>query len=284
MVKPPMLPDIPLLSSLTEADRKTLWEGMAETRYDRAQYISKEGDPTECVYVLVSGTVKCVKLSAEGKEAVLKVLSPGDLFCCEAAAFDGTPHPGYAQPMGPVTVLKIPKQTYFKLLREHPEAALKIIKCLGYRLNEAQETCQGLRPGTITRSLAVFNGGVFKYHPFLGGKPLEAKPGERVRVYLVNAGPNNFSAFPPIGEIWENAWASGNPANRLTGVQMVVVGPGDAYTVDVVVQHEGAYPLVTHSLTDALRGAIAVLVVKKDVQALPLMPYVEPGPMEPKQP
>ncbi|HET8760461.1 MAG TPA: multicopper oxidase domain-containing protein, partial [Nitrospiria bacterium] len=46
---------------------------------------------------------------------------------------------------------------------------------------------------------AVFNGGVFKYHPFLGGKPLEAKPGERVRVYIVNAGPNNFSAFHPIG-------------------------------------------------------------------------------------
>jgi len=131
---------------------------------------------------------------------------------------------------------------------------------------------------------AVFNGGVFKYHPFLDGKPLEAKPGERVRVYLVNAGPNSFSAFHPIGEIWENAWASGNPANRLTGVQTVVVGPGDAYAVDVVVQHEGAYPLVTHSMTDALRGAIAVLVVKKDAQTLPLMPYVEPGPMEPKQP
>lgn len=62
------------------------------------------------------------------------------------------------------------------------------------------------------------------------------------------------------------------------------VKPGGAYTVDVVVQHEGAYPLVTHSLTDALRGAIAVLVVKKDAQTLPLMPYVEPGPREPKQP
>lgn len=129
---------------------------------------------------------------------------------------------------------------------------------------------------------AVFNGGVFKYHPFLGGRPLEAKPGERVRVHIVNAGPNNFSAFHPIGEIWDNAWASGNPANRLTGVQTVVVGPGDAYTVDVVVEREGAYPLVTHSLTDALRGAIAVLVVKKDAQTLPLMPHVAPGPIDTK--
>jgi len=124
---------------------------------------------------------------------------------------------------------------------------------------------------------AMFNGGVFRYHPFLEGKPLEAKPGERVRIYFVNAGPNNFSSFHPIGEMWDNAWASGNPANKLTGVQTVVVGPGDAYTVDVVVDNEGGYPLVTHSLTDALRGAIAVLLVKKDAQKLPLMPFVEPA-------
>lgn len=154
MVKPPMLPDIPMLSSLTEADRKTLREGMAETRYDKGQYIFKEGDPAECFHVLVSGTVKCVKSSAEGKEAVLKVLLPGDLFCCEAAVFDGTPHPGCAQPMGPVTVLKIPKQTYFKLLREHPEAALEIIKYLGHRLNEAQETAKAFALEGADRRIA----------------------------------------------------------------------------------------------------------------------------------
>jgi len=45
----------------------------------------------------------------------------------------------------------------------------------------------------------------------------------------------------------------------------------------VVVDNEGGYPLVTHSLTDALRGAIAVLLVKKDAQTLPLMPFVEPA-------
>jgi len=38
-----------------------------------------------------------------------------------------------------------------------------------------------------------------------------------------------------------------------------VVGPGSAATFDVVVESPGAYPLVTHSLTGALRGAIAVL-------------------------
>jgi nitrite reductase (NO-forming) len=119
----------------------------------------------------------------------------------------------------------------------------------------------------------IFNGGVFKYHPFVtGGKALEAKPGERVRIYFVNAGPNEFSAFHPIGEIWDQVYESGNPTNRLNGVQTHVVGPGSAATFDLVVESAGAYPLVTHSLTGALRGAIAVLVVSPEAKSAPLMP------------
>ncbi|HKC92894.1 MAG TPA: multicopper oxidase domain-containing protein [Nitrospira sp.] len=121
----------------------------------------------------------------------------------------------------------------------------------------------------------MFNGGIFKYHPFVtGGGKLDAKPGERVRIYFVNAGPNEFSAFHPIGEIWDNVYESGNPANKLTGVQTYVVGPGSAATFDVVVESAGAYPLVTHSLTGALRGAIAVLLASPDAKPQPLMPMV----------
>jgi len=142
MYKRAPLREIPILSFLKDRDMKSLTAGMTEVHYKKGEYIFKEGDPTEYFHVLTSGTVKCVKSSPGGKEAVLKVLAPGDLFCCEAAVFDGKPHPGCALPMGPVTVLKIRKQAYFKLLRESPEAALEIIKYLGNRLNEAQETAK----------------------------------------------------------------------------------------------------------------------------------------------
>ena len=126
----------------------------------------------------------------------------------------------------------------------------------------------------------VFNGGVFKYHPFVtGGSALEAKPGERVRVYFVNAGPNEFSSFHPIGEIWDAVYESGNPANKQVGVQTYVVGPGSAATFDLVAESPGAYPMVTHSLTAALQGAIAVLVVSDKAKPAPLMPHT---PWEPK--
>ena len=91
---------------------------------------------------------------------------------------------------------------------------------------------------------------------------------------FVNVGPNEFSSFHPIGEIWDNVYESGNPANNLKGVQTYVVGPGSAATFDVVVESAGAYPLVTHSLTGALRGAIAVLLAGPDAKPAPLMPMV----------
>jgi nitrite reductase (NO-forming) len=127
----------------------------------------------------------------------------------------------------------------------------------------------------------VFNGGVFRYDPVhgkSGGDFLEAKPGERVRIYFVNAGPNNFSAVHPIAELWEDVWESGNPANHLRGVQTVMVPPAGAATMDILLDKgEGVIPIVTHSLTDALRGAIAILKVHKEAKTLPLMPFMVTG-------
>jgi nitrite reductase (NO-forming) len=124
----------------------------------------------------------------------------------------------------------------------------------------------------------IFNGGVFKYHPFFpGSEPLEVKVGERVRIYFVNAGPNEFSSLHPIAEIWDNVYESGNPANKFTGVQTYVVGPGSAATFDLIVDEPGAYPVVTHSLTSALRGAIAVVIANKNPKKydslMPLTPW-----------
>ena len=111
----------------------------------------------------------------------------------------------------------------------------------------------------------IFNGGIFKYHPFFpGGEPLEVKVGDRVRIYFVNAGPNEFSALHPIAEIWDNVYESGNPANNFKGLQTYVVGPGSAATFDMIVDNAGAYPVVTHSLTGALRGAIAVVIANQN--------------------
>lgn len=113
----------------------------------------------------------------------------------------------------------------------------------------------------------MFNGGIFKYDPVHDSnatKWLQAKPGERVRIYFVNAGPNEFSSFHPIAGIWDRVYQSGNPKNVHFGLQSFVVGPGDGATFDLISPKAGANAIVTHSLRGALSGAIAVIIFSDD--------------------
>ena len=112
-------------------------------------------------------------------------------------------------------------------------------------------------------SHVAFNGIPFKYDPVHDAnatQTLEAKPGERVRIYMVNAGVNEVSGFHPIAGIWDKVYPSGNPKNVLTGMQNYTVAPGDAATFDIISPVEGANALVDHSMHRALTGAIAVLM------------------------
>lgn len=108
----------------------------------------------------------------------------------------------------------------------------------------------------------VFNGRANRYVD----EPLEARPGERIRLYVVNAGPNHFSAFHVIGGIFDQVYESGNPKNVLHGVQTHTIAPGGAAILDLVVPVEGLYPIVTHSLSDALTGALGLINVSNTVQ------------------
>ena len=104
-----LLRPIPLLDILGEPARRKFLEELTEAHYGKGQYIFRQGEPADYFHIVTRGSVKCVKSSPEGRECTLKVLMPGDLFCCEAAVFDGSPHPGTAQPMGEVSVLRLSK-------------------------------------------------------------------------------------------------------------------------------------------------------------------------------
>jgi CRP/FNR family transcriptional regulator, cyclic AMP receptor protein len=150
-----LLDHIPLLNILSRQDRRRILLELSETRYGKGDFIFREGDPAEYFHIVKEGTVKCVKSTPDGKECTLKMLMPGDLFCCDAAAFNGACHPGSAQPMGDVSILRMPKKAYFSMLRRSPDAALEIIKYLGNRLHEAQEKTKILALDRADQRLAA---------------------------------------------------------------------------------------------------------------------------------
>jgi nitrite reductase (NO-forming) len=104
----------------------------------------------------------------------------------------------------------------------------------------------------------VFNGMANQY---TGDNALMADPRQRIRLWVVNAGPNDFSAFHVVGAILDKVYPDGNPANVLSGMQTYTVPPGGGAMVELTIPNEGWYPVVTHSFTDASKGAMAMIKV-----------------------
>lgn len=103
----------------------------------------------------------------------------------------------------------------------------------------------------------VFNGYANQYKT----SPIVAKAGERIRIFVLNAGPTLFSAFHVIGAIFSDTYADGNPANHMVGNQTVIVPPGGAMMVELTIPQAGLYPFVTHSFADVGKGALGILKV-----------------------
>lgn len=112
---------------------------------------------------------------------------------------------------------------------------------------------------------ALINGKVFHYDPVHDSNAsltLEAEPGERVRLFFVNAMINDAAAFHPIAGIWERVWDNGNPKNVRYGMQTVEVPPAHGMVFDLIppADRPTNNALVDHRMKHALSGAISVLM------------------------
>ncbi len=116
---------------------------------------------------------------------------------------------------------------------------------------------------------SLINGVMFHYDPVHdpdASLVLEAKPGERVRFYFVNANINMPVALHPIAGIWDRVYINGNPENVLYDVQTYNVAVAEASTFDLVspADRPTNNAIVDHTMSAAMRGAITVLMNKPD--------------------
>jgi len=116
---------------------------------------------------------------------------------------------------------------------------------------------------------SLINGKKFHYDPIHDGnatKALMAKPGERVRIFFVNANINMPVSFHATAGIWDRIYVNGNPRNILYGVQTYGVPVGGASTFDLVspANRDTNNALLDHTMGAAQRGAITLLVNTPD--------------------
>lgn len=107
----------------------------------------------------------------------------------------------------------------------------------------------------------VFNGRANQY----AEAPLKVDVGDRVRLFVVNAGPSLRSDFHVVGAIFDRVYPDGNPRNVLERVQTWQVPAGGGAVFETVFREgesgEGRYAFVTHAFADASKGAVGMIEV-----------------------
>jgi nitrite reductase (NO-forming) len=103
----------------------------------------------------------------------------------------------------------------------------------------------------------VFNGRAGQYQ----AAPLQVDQGDRVRLFVVNAGPNRSSAFHIVGTIFDAVYPDGDPGTVLRGLQTQQIPPGGGAVYETRFVEEGRYAFVTHAFADASIGAVGLIKV-----------------------
>jgi nitrite reductase (NO-forming) len=107
----------------------------------------------------------------------------------------------------------------------------------------------------------TFNGRAGQYKD----APLHVDVGDRVRFFVVNAGPSFRSDFHLVGAVFDRVYPDGNPRNVLEKVQTQSIPAGGGAVFETVFEEgasgEGIYPFVTHSFADAEKGAVGMIQV-----------------------
>ncbi|MBO9201034.1 MULTISPECIES: multicopper oxidase domain-containing protein [Niastella] len=93
-------------------------------------------------------------------------------------------------------------------------------------------------------------------------QPLEVKAGDRVRLYVLNTGPNLTSSFHVVGTIFDKVWIDGNPKNEFRGMQTVLLGSSNGAIVEFIVPEKGTYVFVDHSFASVEQGAVGLIEAK----------------------
>jgi nitrite reductase (NO-forming) len=102
----------------------------------------------------------------------------------------------------------------------------------------------------------AFNGFAAQYKD----EPIMVKPHEKVRMYLMNAGPSIWSAFHVIGTVFDRTVIEGTVGHDS---QTVNLAPSQGGWVEFTLEEEGTYPFVTHAFGDMVKGAVGVLATPK---------------------
>jgi len=145
---------IELFKNLSEEELKELDPYLVQTSYKKREDIFTEGDSPEWFYIVSKGKVKVTKLSHEGKEIILEIISPFDIFG-GVAVLRNFPYPANAVAMEDSEVIKISRKNLMRLVDRFPNLMYCIALQLGDRMKSSYDSLKNIALERVEARIAA---------------------------------------------------------------------------------------------------------------------------------
>jgi CRP-like cAMP-binding protein len=146
----------PLFTALDDASASTLRASMKEVKINKGQTLFKEGDSGDRLFVVVEGKLKLGTSSGDGRENLLSILGPGDMFG-ELSLFDPGPRTATATAVTDSKLLSLANDQVIGWVTAHPEVSLQLLGRLAQRLRRTNEVLADLVfadvPGRVAKAI-----------------------------------------------------------------------------------------------------------------------------------
>ena len=146
----------PLFAAIDPSAARALYESMTRLDLPRGRSVFHEGDLGDRLYLIGTGAVKLGRKSPDGRENLLSVLGPGEMFG-ELSLFDPGPRTATASAVSDTVLHELSHDELITWLERYPAVAKHLLGALARRLRRTNETLSDLVfadvPGRVAKAL-----------------------------------------------------------------------------------------------------------------------------------
>jgi len=146
----------PLFAEMDPENSRALIESMNPVAFARGDVLFHEGDLGDRLFVIRSGKIKLGRRSSDGRENLLSIQGPGEMFG-ELSLFDPGPRTATATVVADAELVELAHTDLVAWLELHPKVAKHLLKALAHRLRRTNEALADLVfsdvPGRVAKAL-----------------------------------------------------------------------------------------------------------------------------------
>ena len=144
---------IPLFSELVDDDLRAISKVAVKQNFRKDNMVLIEEEVGSTMFIILDGRVKISRISDEGREVILSIMSEGDFFG-EMSILDGQARSANVITLEDSSILIIHREDFLRMMHDYPQIAINLLKELAHRLRRSDSQIKSLSLQNATGKVA----------------------------------------------------------------------------------------------------------------------------------